>query len=257
MQTMPEGAEPELADALRHPHDANWISKDIALQTLGDGARVLCRRDPAVATLFISDTALLSHVEHQWINVVGMIYSAWLGREALHAGAFSTTQGAWGVVAEREGGKSSTLASLATFDHGIVADDLAVVESNVVFAGPRQIDLRLDAADWLQGLSKLAVSKLALSRGATRRRLALLPIPPTSTLVGWIFLTWGAEVALRTIPPSQRFVRLTRALALRPHVGSPKRLMELAELPGWELVRPRNLDFFFEGLGLVQDLVGD
>lgn len=107
-------------------------------------------------------------VAHPGLAGVGLIFARWLGRSAFHAGAVFIGGGAWGLVAHKGRGKTTTLAALALAGHQVLADDLVVVEGSTVLVGPRTLDLRPSAAARFGGdLPVISV------RGAERRRLVL------------------------------------------------------------------------------------
>src|SRR6188472_3686872 len=84
-------------------------------------------RTPATVTFrFVGDPTPDALV-HPYLAPPAGLLAHWHAREALHAGAFVHAGGAWGVVADRGGGKSSTLARLSLDGVPIVADDLLVI----------------------------------------------------------------------------------------------------------------------------------
>jgi hypothetical protein len=166
--------------------------------------------------------------------------AAWLaslarGDLGIHGGAVAADGGAWGVLAGREGGKSSLLAVLAGRGCEIVADDMLIVaEAETqprVFAGPRCIDLRPDAG------ARLGVAH-SVRRGE-KRRMALPPAAAEHRLLGFVHLGWDdARVAVRTLPVTEALGRLdAHAAGTRAHIAA---MLELAGLPHVALARPRD-----------------
>ena len=79
-------------------------------------------------------------------------------------------------------------------------------------------------------------------RCTQRRRLSLPAIDGEVPLRGWIFLEWGAELALERVPPAARLARLGR-FRRAPEMGVDGRdWLGLIGLPMLVLRRPRNWD---------------
>lgn len=211
-----------------------YVSPDSALLPLVGGSWASLDRQGSRATLLTDrpeDGALL----HPFLATAAVIFSWWHGRHAFHGGAFLGSAGhAWALAAERGAGKSSTLAALARNGTTVVADDLLVVDQGLVFAGPRIIDLRPDAA------LELALDGVHTVREGARRRLVLGPTPAQSPLAGWIFLSWGPAVSMRRLSPMEWLERATSHLNTVTS-GSPS-ILHLAGGEAWELTRPRALD---------------
>ena len=171
---------------------------------------------------------------HPYLAPVAGLVSHWHGRESLHAGAFVAGGGAWGLLAEREGGKSSTLAQLALEGVPIVTDDMLVLDGGSAFAGPRAVDLRREPARALGVGEPLGV----LGR-RERWRLTLEEIEGAFPLRGWVFLAWGDEVSVVRVAAGSRLRRLAHERSLRLTPRDPTALLSLAALPAFELRRPR------------------
>ena len=120
-----------------------------------------------------------------------------MGRAAIHGGAFLHEGRAWVLLGDKGQGKSSTLGWLATPGVPIITDDLVVCDEGDVLAGPRCVDLRADPARHLNVGRDLGVI------GTRERwRIDVPPCPSRSPLRGWIFLEWGAEIAVERLAPS-------------------------------------------------------
>ena len=136
----------------------------------------------------------------------------------------------------RESGKSSTLAWLAQAGLGVLCDDVLVLDGTTALAGPRVVDLRAETAAELGAGEPLGVV------GARERwRFALEPVEPELPLRGFVFLAWGDSVAAARVAARERVLRLTRELMVRIAPPNPAALLDLAELPCWELRRPHGL----------------
>ena len=180
----------------------------------------------------LSDEALV----HPYLAPAAAIAGHWLGREAFHGGAFVLDGGAWAVLGEKESGKSSLLASLAQQGVGIVADDALIVERELVFAGPRSIDLREEPARELD-----TGETIGIVGDRERWRLQLGQAPAANPVRGWVFLSWAESLEVTAV--SAR-ARLQRLLGYRMIKGlppaDPARVLELATLPAFQLSRPRS-----------------
>ena len=221
---------------------------DIALV---GGDRLAVQRTPMRATYTtarpLSDEALV----HPYLAPAAAIAGYWLGREAFHAGAFVLDGGVWAVMGDKESGKSSLLAGLAGQGQGVFADDALVLAGDVVFAGPRSIDLRREPAAELR-----AGEAIGVVGDRERWRLQLGPVPSTSRLRGCVFLSWGNSLELT---PASAGDRLQRLLAHRMIKGlpppEPGLMLKLSALPAFHLTRPRSWSQL-EGVGsrLVETL---
>jgi hypothetical protein len=185
---------------------------------------------------------------HPYLAPAAAVIARWMGRESMHAGAFAVGGQALGVVGTREAGKSSTLAWLAQAGVDVLCDDMLIVDGDAPVAGPRSIDLRADAAE------RLGVGEPIGMTGARERwRLRLGP-PGEPQLTGWVFLTWGDQVAVRALPASERLPRLAAQRGLRLPPARPDALLELTSLPAWELSRPRGWESLPEAADRLLEL---
>lgn len=191
------------------------------------------------------------HLAHPGAAPVGALFARWLGRHAFHGGAVVLGGVAWVLLAAKDGGKSTTLAWLAAQGHEVVADDIVVVDDDgLAYAGPRCIDLRPAAAQYLSGRFGAALP-LVLVRDGARHRLVLPPITPTVPLGGWVLLADEARVGVTRLPPADRIAPVAASQALRTPSLRPAALLELVRRPVLELRRPRT----WEGLKAAGDLL--
>lgn len=210
------------------------------------GAVAVVRRTPAQAVFRFDAEPSADALVHPYLAPIAGLFAHWHGRESLHAGAFVAAGGAWGLLAEREGGKSSTLARLALDGVPIVTDDVLVVEGNRAFAGPRAIDLRREPAEALGVGEALGVV------GARERwRLRLDSTAGAFPLLGWVFLAWGEELSLTRVPAGERLQRLAAERTIRLSPRDPSSLLGLAALPAFELRRPRRWSSLEEATKLL------
>ena len=248
----PCGADWNEVTVIRRRGDATAsvaVSDEAATFPLVDGGTLtLHRRDPTAEFVTphpLDDEELI----HPYLAPVGAVFARWAGRESLHAGAFTANGRAWGVLGSREAGKSTLLAALHAAGHGIVTDDVLVIDDGQALAGPRAIDLRAGAAEAV-GLDEEADPV----RQRTRWRVRLPPIVPELPLAGWIVLDWGADVELRLLPLAERFGPLAAQRSARLPGEDPLGLLDLIRLPVWQLRRPREwsvLDVVVERLATL------
>jgi hypothetical protein len=208
------------------------FASDRAEVELLDGERALINRAERRATLLARSAPDDGRLVHPFLTTVGTIFAWWHGHDALHGGAFLTEKGAWVLLGERGAGKSSMLASLHLAGHPILADDLVVIADGIALAGPRCVDLRPDVIEAL-GVGE----QVEPVRGGERLRLVQPDVEPQVPLCGWIVLSWSERVEAHPLTPAERLQRLAIHSAIPP--GEPTSLMGLAELPAWELSRPR------------------
>lgn len=214
--------------------ERQWLRPDHALLRLWTGGQVEVDRRRGRALLTLPRQPTAAELVHPYLAPVAAVAAHWLGRECFHAGAVAVGDGAWGVLGDKEAGKSSLLATLALAGHRIVADDLLVVDGDGrALLGPRAIDLREDAA------RRLAVDGAAADRPGRRRLVTRAPGRPLP-LRGFVVLRWDDACAVGGVPAARRLGELAagRAVAVAPR--DARRLLALASLPMLELARPRS-----------------
>ncbi len=209
------------------------VSDARAVIVLANGGEVGIEREPLRALFRVPGELRDDELVHPYLAPVAAVVARWQGRESLHAGSFLAGGAAWALVGERESGKSSTLAALAAAGHGIFGDDVLVLAGTTGFAGPRTLDLRREAAEQLGAGEAMGVV------GARERwRVNLDQVVVEATIGGFIFLEWGDAPELVRLSAAERLRRVAAARALRVP-PDPRRLLELAAVPGWLLRRPR------------------
>jgi hypothetical protein len=182
---------------------------------------------------FITPTPLSSKaIVHPFLSGVVPIHCHWMGRTSLHGGAFIHDNRAWAILGDREGGKSTLLAQLAAQGLAIVADDLVVIEDDLVYAGPRSIDLRVNPA---QGMGPADFIGRVGAR--ERWRIQLGPIPSQVPLGGFFFLELAERSEIRRLAGVERMLRISAGRSLMLPLADPMTLPRLAALPGWEVLR--------------------
>lgn len=224
-------------DVVRRQGEVPWASADVGgdrteFPLVGGGRLVMDR--PTRRAVFVTPGALPdAELVHPYLAPAAATFARWDGREAFHAGAFACGDRVWALVGDRTSGKSTTLACMARGGYKVVCDDLLVVDSGMVFAGPRCIDLRSSAA------RRLGVTDEVSRERPQRWRLMLQEVSPELPLAGWVFLEWGAEVAMTKVPVRERLSRLASHRSVLVEPADPGALLALAALPAWTLTRPR------------------
>jgi hypothetical protein len=226
------------------------VSESRAELQLRTGGQIRIDREAGTIVYVGTRPLRVDELVHPYLAPAAAIIAYWLGRESFHAGAIVDDGGVLGLLAEREGGKSSTLAWLSRQGHRVMCDDMLIVDGRTALAGPRSVDLRPEAAEALDAGEPLGVV------GARERwRLVLDPVEPSLPLRGWVFLSWGDEVRLEPLAASERIARLLAHRGVRLPPRSPEELLELAALPAWELTRPRGWDSIARSAELLFDAV--
>jgi hypothetical protein len=213
------------------------VEADRADISLVGGARLRMRRgDPRARFTFPGSPPPELDLLHPYLAPAAALAQLWAGNEALHAGAFVAPAGAVLVLAGKEGGKSTTLAWLATeLGLPVLADDLAVIVRGSAVGGPRCLDLRPGA-----GAAGDAGTPGDPVRDASRLRVPLGPAPPATPLAGGVVLEWGPAAAAAPVAAAERLRELARARMYGASVtGDPAALLELAALPMVRVRRPR------------------
>jgi hypothetical protein len=205
------------------------IGADVVELAFESGWSLRIERPSRTATFFLPSPVSDDELVHPYLAPAAMHFAGWLDREAFHGGAFIGDGVAFAVLAQRGGGKSTTLAHLVRRDVPVLVDDALVVEAGAALAGPRCIDLRPTAASRLGG-------PLVKVRRGDRRRLELPPTAPSFPLGGFFVLEWASRLAIEPLAPAERLAVLARHC--RPEIARRPSLLELARLPGWRVERP-------------------
>jgi hypothetical protein len=219
-----------------HAPAQDTVGPDEATLPLQSGW-VHVERHAARATFHVPGPPPDGDLVHPYLAPVAAVAARWAGRDSFHAGAVLAGGGAWGVLGDKETGKSTTLAWLALHGHDVLVDDLLVLDRGDALAGPRCIDLRAEPA------ARLGVGEALGVVGLRERwRLVLDAVPARVPLRGWITLEWADELALEPLRGSERLLALLPQLAVRLTPPAPEELVELSSHPVWRLRRPCRMD---------------
>lgn len=176
-------------------------------------------------------------IVHPCLWPAGAVFARWRGAETLHAGAFAAPDGggAWAVMAQSGGGKTSFLATLALEGAEVLADDLLVLEGSDCVAGPRSLDLRPEVIERL-GLADRVTTSV---RATSRERLSLEPCDGRWPIAGFVELAWGETVEVEHLEPATALNALARHRRVVGLGAEYRQLLELVDRPVLRLTRPR------------------
>jgi hypothetical protein len=237
-------------DRAPEPPGTMRLDNDSAEVWILGGDRLVVDRKSRIVRLEtrapVSNEALL----HPYLALAAALAAQWLGRWVLHGGAFGYSGRAWGLLGDKDAGKSSTLATLLHKGHAVLSDDLLVLNRTELFCGPRCIDLRREAAEALGGKA------IGVVGDRLRWRLRPGAVPPSVNLGGLIHLEWGELLAVEPLGPEDRLDRVIRNTYFPPSPGDALALLELAGLPAWRLVRPRRIEALEPATALLLATIG-
>lgn len=224
----------------------NRVDDDQATVPLLDGGGLQLDRAARTALITTAHELTDDELAHPYLAPIAAVHSHWLGRAAFHAGAIVVADRAWGVIGEREAGKSTLLAGFHAAGGIVLADDLLVMDGAEVYAGPRTLDLRREAADWFPEARALGVA------GARERwRLDLRPAPYKVALGGWIVPSWGDDLAVVARAGAAAAHYIAPARSVPGLAIDPKAFMAAAAHPAVEFVRPRRMDDLESGVAVL------
>lgn len=220
----------------KHASARRFLDDERADVTLANGGRIQADRLSSRVTFVMPEPLRVEELLHPYLAYAASIFGYWAGWLSFHSGGVVAGDGVWGVLGQREAGKSSTLAWLSLAGCDVLCDDVLVLDGMTAFAGPRMLDLRAETASVL-GIGE----HLGIVGARERWRFALNGVEPELPLKGFVVLAWGDSVEAAPVAASDRLLRLTSELSLRRAPSNPGSLLKLATLPCWELRRPRGL----------------
>ena len=183
---------------------------------------------------------------HPYLAPVGAVWARWAGREAFHCSAVVWHGRVWGILGEREAGKSTLVAWLATHDVPVMTDDLLVVDvidgAPVAYAGPRSVDLRAPTAEQLvaTGLAEEPALRQVRERGGPRHRLRLGDVSWQLPLGGWFILEEGPALEIEPVAVTERLRVLADHRTVRLELTDATQWMDLTSLPTHRVRRPKD-----------------
>lgn len=233
------------------PRGFEMNERRASISLLGGGL-MEARRAPLEATYLVADSVARDELIHPYLAPAAGVFASWLGYESFHAGGLVVDGGVWGVLGDKEKGKSSLLAWFAQDGQEVFTDDLLIVSGTMALAGPRCIDLRPEAAQMLEGRDPTS-----LVRGGTRDRLFLNSVESELEMRGWLYLEWGSRIEIEPVAPSERLSKLAGFRGLPRVPTDPSGYLRLGVLPAFEVSRPRRWEVMPELMGTLTDaLVG-
>lgn len=239
MQALPHCSPPlrveTTRDAARNFERSSLDGTAADLPLVG-GGRLRMRRGEERAMFSFPELPPEEDLLHPYLAPAAALAHLWAGREALHGGAFATSAGAVALLAEKEGGKSTTLAWLALKRRlPVLSDDLVVLRSGAVLSGPRCLDLRRTRT-----LNCLDLDTAHVVRSGERLRLSLPPTPTETPLIGSVVLRWGPRTRLDKPAAADRLRELLPHRMYGDRLGGDlPALLQVAALPMLIVTRPR------------------
>jgi len=221
--------EATIVQIIGPPTSELHINDEEAVIPLLDGRSLHLRRADQEIRLVGQENLSNHALIHPYLAPAASVLAAWRDWITFHAGGFEVDGRAWILIAERKGGKSTTLAAMAEMGYRVLADDLIVFRDGVALAGPRSLDLREKGQ--FRDITDLGIV------GERRRwRLRLSSISPELPVAGAIKLSWSDTPEIRDASVEVRAELLMSALT-RP-IGS-REILELFSLPTSTISRPR------------------
>jgi hypothetical protein len=253
LQTLPDSSPPlrieTACDGDRNFERSSLDETSADLRLVG-GGRLRMRRGDERAVFSFPEPLPDEDLLHPYLAPAAALAHMWAGREALHAGAFATSAGAVALFAEKEGGKSTTLAWLAE-EHRlpVLSDDLVVLRSGAVLSGPRCLDLRRTRA-----LNRLDLDTAHVVRNSERLRLSLPPAPSETPLIASVVLRWGPRTRLDEPAAADRLRELLPHRMYGDRLGGdPPAFLQVAALPMVIVTRPRGEKGLREAARVLSD----
>jgi hypothetical protein len=223
-----------------------WLDDERAVLRLRPTGHAVIDRKAATTTLELPSSPRDEAWVHPHLATTAVVTARWQSRLALHAGSFVVDGQVWGVLGDRNAGKSSFIAWQHVAGHTPFADDLLVTDGDVAYAGPRCLDLRRGAAEHF-GLGT------AIGRIGTRDRWreTLPPVAPTLPLGGFIVLEWGPDPLVEPLPLGERLRRLAGSRGLLAGEEPPGAWMKALRVPMLQFTRPKDWSRIDESMALL------
>jgi len=221
----------------------NIASEDRATVPLIAGGGLELDRRAGTALVTTAHELSDDELAHPYLAPIAAVHSHWLGRAPFHAGGIVVGGLGWGIIGEREAGKSTLLASVHSLGGVVLADDLLVMEDGLVYSGPRTLDLRHQAAGTFP-----AARSLGLLGARPRWRLDLGPAAFAVPLGGWIILSWSANLTITVDPGAAAAHHIAPARSVTGIALRPQAFLDAAAHPAVIFSRPRAMDALSAGV---------
>jgi hypothetical protein len=227
------------------------IDAETAVLRLRPAGHVVIDRAGSTTTLMLSKSPRDEAWVHPHLATTAVVTARWQGRLALHASSFVADGRVWGVLGDRNAGKSSFIAWQHVAGHTPFADDLLLTDGEVAFAGPRCLDLRKGAAEHF-GLGT------PIGRIGTRDRWreTLPPVAAQLPLAGFVVLEWGAEPLVEPMPLQDRLRQLAGSRGLLAGDEPPAAWMKALRAPMLRFSRPKDWSRMDESMATLMAAIG-
>jgi len=211
------------------------LGPDEALFDLQPVGQMLVNRRTSTSTLLLPGAPPAEAWSHPYLSATAIHAAWWSGHRSFHAGAFLAGGGAWGILGDKEQGKSSAVAWLAAREYPVLCDDLLVIAGGRALAGPRCLDLRQSAS------AHYGLGTYIGQVGARERwRVRLPPVPAEVPFRGWVALSWADDVSVASVRLEDRLGRMLAHRGLRIPETEDRGLLDLITRPMVELRRPKS-----------------
>jgi hypothetical protein len=224
--------EVEVVQRIGEPDLTSRVADDSGEVVLLGGSSVRLERQSRRIVYVGPGSLSPSELVHPYLAPAASLLAHWEGWLPLHAGGFVAEGRGWLVVSQRGGGKSTTLAKLASRGYGVLCDDLAVIRDGFLMAGPRSIDLRQADEDG-------NAHALGIVGARERWRLWLEDVPAEVPAGGVIYFTWGRETKVESLNARERVTALAGSRSVLLGTETTKPLLMAVPLPAYRITRPR------------------
>ena len=192
-------------------------------------------REAARTILHLPKMPVPEALIHPHLASTAIVANHWAGGASFHAGSFLVDGRTWGVLGDRELGKSSLLMWLHRAGFTILSDDVLVVHNASAYAGPRCLDLRREAAERFEEGECLGVV------GTRERwRVTLGDVPTEVPMGGWVRLKWSDDLSIGRAAVSARVAALAGNYGISaPRFATPG-ILDLLDMPMVTFSRPQS-----------------
>jgi len=210
-------------------------------QILDDEPRV----DLDARRAYVGPTVSESELVHPLLGRIALAFCRTHGTDALHAGVVAGAAGAWALVGSSTSGKSTLLSGCAAGGLEVLSDDVLILRAGRVLTGPRCLDLRQPAG---------TATAWTSVRGDSRYRVTLPPAAAEHVLTGTVHLSWGDGPELVPLTRAQILMRIFDRQMTEGFPQLTRVANELADLPGYELRRPHDLEALHSSVAILTQL---